>query len=111
MQKLSESAARLLSCSQVITTVWSVVKELVENSLDAGASSIEVRLVSTPVVVMETFSGVSNKSQDMQHSNRLSYLLSRPCIGLVIPISCVFVQVACSQQLVASLQEMRHADI
>lgn len=75
MQKLSESAARLLSCSQVITTVWSVVKELVENSLDAGASSIEVRLVSTPVVVMETFSGVSNKSQDMQHSNRLSYLL------------------------------------
>jgi DNA mismatch repair protein PMS1 len=45
MQKLSDSAARLLSCSQVITTVWTVVKELVENSLDAGASSIEIRLV------------------------------------------------------------------
>ena len=46
MHQLKGETVRLLSSSQVITTVSSVVKELVENSLDAGASCIEVKLVS-----------------------------------------------------------------
>ncbi|XP_056389887.1 PMS1 protein homolog 1 isoform X2 [Hyla sarda] len=44
MHQLPSSTVRLLSSSQVITAVVSVVKELVENSLDAFASNIEVRL-------------------------------------------------------------------
>ncbi|KAF7655820.1 hypothetical protein LDENG_00049500 [Lucifuga dentata] len=44
MKQLPPDTVRLLSSSQVIISVVSVVKELVENSLDAGASSIDVKL-------------------------------------------------------------------
>ncbi|CAO2616124.1 PMS1 protein homolog 1 [Lemmus lemmus] len=46
MKQLPAATVRLLSSSQIITSVVSVVKELIENSLDAGATSIEVKLVS-----------------------------------------------------------------
>ena len=45
MQKLNNHTVRLLSGTQVITSVHSVVKELVENSLDSGAVNVEVNLV------------------------------------------------------------------
>ncbi|XP_041056138.1 PMS1 protein homolog 1 isoform X2 [Carcharodon carcharias] len=44
MQQLPPDTIRLLSSSQTITSVVNVVKELVENSLDANATSIEVKL-------------------------------------------------------------------
>lgn len=52
MKQLPAATVRLLSSSQIITSVVSVVKELIENSLDAGATSIEVKLVSAPVKQM-----------------------------------------------------------
>ncbi|XP_027979191.1 PMS1 protein homolog 1 isoform X2 [Eumetopias jubatus] len=45
MKQLPAATVRLLSSSQIITSVVSVVKELIENSLDAGATSIDVKLV------------------------------------------------------------------
>lgn len=45
MKQLPPDTVRLLSSSQVITSVVNVVKELMENSLDAGASSVDVKLV------------------------------------------------------------------
>uniref|UniRef100_A0A3Q2ZNL9 PMS1 homolog 1, mismatch repair system component n=1 Tax=Kryptolebias marmoratus TaxID=37003 RepID=A0A3Q2ZNL9_KRYMA len=44
MKQLPPDTVRLLSSSQVITSIGNVVKELMENSLDAGASSIDVKL-------------------------------------------------------------------
>lgn len=44
MKQLPAATVRLLSSSQTITSVVSVVKELIENSLDAGANSIDVKL-------------------------------------------------------------------
>nr|XP_057937402.1 PMS1 protein homolog 1 [Doryrhamphus excisus] len=44
MKQLPPDTVRLLSSSQVITSVTNVVKELLENSLDAGASTIDVKL-------------------------------------------------------------------
>lgn len=44
MKQLPPDTVRLLSSSQVVTSVVNVVKELMENSLDAGATSIDVKL-------------------------------------------------------------------
>ncbi|XP_026872255.2 PMS1 protein homolog 1 isoform X1 [Electrophorus electricus] len=44
MKALPLETVRLLSSSQVITCVLNVVKELIENSLDASSSRIEVKL-------------------------------------------------------------------
>uniref|UniRef100_A0A8C4N5M3 PMS1 homolog 1, mismatch repair system component n=1 Tax=Eptatretus burgeri TaxID=7764 RepID=A0A8C4N5M3_EPTBU len=44
MKQLPAETVRLLSSSQVITSVTSVVKELLENSLDANATSVDVKL-------------------------------------------------------------------
>ncbi|XP_062862484.1 PMS1 protein homolog 1 [Trichomycterus rosablanca] len=44
MKALPPETVRLLSSSQVIVSVLNVVKELIENSLDAGATSLEVKL-------------------------------------------------------------------
>ena len=46
MRLLPNETVRLLSSSQVITSVHAVVKELLENSLDAKATNIEIKLVS-----------------------------------------------------------------
>jgi len=50
LNKLHDSTVSRLSSSQVITSVASVVKELVENALDAGATTIDVKLVSSFIV-------------------------------------------------------------
>ncbi|XP_060733086.1 PMS1 protein homolog 1 [Tachysurus vachellii] len=44
MKALPPDTVRLLSSSQAITSVVSVVKELIENSLDAGSTSVEIKL-------------------------------------------------------------------
>ena len=46
MQKLSADTVRLITSTQVITSIVSITKELIENSLDAGSDNIEVKLVS-----------------------------------------------------------------
>lgn len=45
IQELPAHSIRMLGSSQVISSVFSVVKELVENSLDAQATAIEIKLV------------------------------------------------------------------
>ncbi|CAH1237915.1 PMS1 [Branchiostoma lanceolatum] len=62
LQALPAATARLLSSTQVITSVFSVVKELVENSLDAHATSVDVKLESfgfDRIVVSDNGSGIS----------------------------------------------------
>ena len=45
LQSLPSDTVRLLGSSQVITSVFSVVKELVENSFDADSTSVDIKLV------------------------------------------------------------------
>jgi len=61
---LPQDTVSLLKSSQVVTSVWSAVKELVENSLDAGATNIEVRLEDyglSKVSVRDNGSGVEKQ--------------------------------------------------
>ncbi|KAJ7345539.1 hypothetical protein JRQ81_001489 [Phrynocephalus forsythii] len=44
MKQLPPETVRLLSSSQVITSVVSVIKELIENSLDANATAVDIKL-------------------------------------------------------------------
>ncbi|CAL8240613.1 unnamed protein product [Merluccius merluccius] len=44
MKALPPDTVRLLSSTQVITSVGNVVKELLENSADAGATSLEIKM-------------------------------------------------------------------
>ena len=41
---LPQETVSLLKSSQVVTSVWSAIKELIENSLDAGAKTVEVNI-------------------------------------------------------------------
>ena len=50
LKALSSDTIRLIGSAQVITSVSSVVKELIENSLDAHATSIDVKLVCTQIL-------------------------------------------------------------
>ena len=45
LKSLPASTVRLIGSSQVITSVYSVVKELLENALDAQSTSIDIKLV------------------------------------------------------------------
>lgn len=45
MKQLPADTIKLISSTQVITSVSSVVKELLENSIDAHATTIDIRLV------------------------------------------------------------------
>ena len=58
LHQLPQSTVRLIGSSQVITSVTSVVKELIENSLDAGATSIDIKLVSTNFTYLSIVSSI-----------------------------------------------------
>jgi len=46
IKQLPSSTVKLVTSTQTITSVSSVVKELMENALDAEAVNIDVKLVS-----------------------------------------------------------------
>nr|XP_019596303.1 PREDICTED: PMS1 protein homolog 1 isoform X1 [Rhinolophus sinicus] len=86
MKQLPAATVRLLSSSQIITSVVSVVKELIENSLDAGATSIDVKLenygfdkievrdngegikaIDAPVMAMKYYTSKINSHEDLEN--------------------------------------------
>ena len=63
IQKLSDSTINLIAEGEVIANPASVVKELIENSIDAGATKIEIWFENggkTLVVVKHNGAGMSH---------------------------------------------------
>nr|CAD7573416.1 unnamed protein product [Timema californicum] len=74
LHRLEENTSSLITSSQIITSVSSVVKELVENALDAGSNNIEVKLEDnglSRIEVKDDGSGISKL--DVHHMCLSSY--------------------------------------
>ena len=67
MKPLPKETVSLITSGQIITSAYSVVKELVENSLDAGATSIEVRLDNYGLDKVEVKDDGCGLSRDQIH--------------------------------------------
>ncbi|XP_077010546.1 PMS1 protein homolog 1 isoform X2 [Tamandua tetradactyla] len=108
MKQLPAATVRLLSSSQIITSVVSVVKELVENSLDASATSIDVKLenygldkievrdngegikaVDAPVMAMKYYTSKINSHEDLQ--NLTTYGFRGEALGSICCIAEVLI--------------------
>ena len=59
LMALPQDTISLLKSSQVVTSVWSGVKEMVENSLDAGATNIEVTEKKFQFIIVTTKGNLS----------------------------------------------------
>ncbi|XP_063964672.1 PMS1 protein homolog 1-like isoform X1 [Lytechinus pictus] len=74
MHKLSGETVRLISSAQVITSIASVVKELIENSLDANADNIEIKLENFGVDKVEVRdNGDGIRAEDADFMGRRHY--------------------------------------
>ncbi|XP_039178046.1 PMS1 protein homolog 1 isoform X4 [Crotalus tigris] len=104
MKQLPAETVRLLSSSQVIVSVVNVVKELVENSLDANATSIDVKLenygfekievrdngdgikaVDVPVMAMKHYTSKISSSEDLESLS--TYGFRGEALGSICSIS------------------------
>lgn len=108
MKQLPSETVRLLSSSQVITSVVSVVKELVENSLDAHATSVDIKLenygfdkievrdngdgikaADVPVMAMKHNTSKISSSEDLE--NLTTYGFRGEALGSICCISEVLI--------------------
>ncbi|NXM75897.1 PMS1 protein, partial [Serilophus lunatus] len=108
MKQLPGETIRLLSSSQGITSVVSVVKELIENSLDANATSIDVKLENygfnkievrdngsgikvedVPVMAMKHYTSKISSSEDLERLT--TYGFRGEALGSVCSIAEVLV--------------------
>ncbi|ORX62231.1 hypothetical protein DM01DRAFT_1298847 [Hesseltinella vesiculosa] len=68
IQSLDSHTARRIHSGQVITNIESIAKELVENALDAKATSIEIKLMDDgleAIEVIDNGSGISQENRAM----------------------------------------------
>lgn len=66
IQNLSKETIRVISSGQVITSIGAVIKELVENSIDANSTNIECKLVGggfSTIIVKDNGMGIPLKDR------------------------------------------------
>ena len=77
MNKLNDNTVRLITSGQVITSVSNVVKELIENSLDAGATNIDIKLTNFGLDLIEVKDNGSGVSSDNMEAMVASHCTSK----------------------------------
>ncbi|XP_033024564.1 PMS1 protein homolog 1 isoform X3 [Lacerta agilis] len=108
MKQLAAETIRLVSSSQVITSVVSVVKELLENSLDANATNVDVKLenygfdkieirdngdgikaADVPVAAVKHYTSKISSSEDLE--NLATYGFRGEALGSICSMSEVLI--------------------
>ncbi|XP_069471756.1 PMS1 protein homolog 1 isoform X7 [Ambystoma mexicanum] len=108
MQQLPPSTVRLLSSSQVITSVMNVVKELMENAIDANATSIDIKLenygfdkieirdngdgikaVDTPVMAVQHYTSKITNHEDLE--SLVTYGFRGEALGSICTLAEVYI--------------------
>ncbi|XP_046584089.1 LOW QUALITY PROTEIN: PMS1 protein homolog 1-like [Haliotis rubra] len=80
LSALPANTVRLIGSTQVITSVFSVIKELIENSFDAGSTSIDVKLENyglDKIEIRDNGSGI--KLQDVEFVAQRHYTSKISC--------------------------------
>nr|XP_028606232.1 PMS1 protein homolog 1 isoform X1 [Podarcis muralis] len=108
MKQLAAETIRLVSSSQVITSVVSVVKELLENSLDANSTNVDVKLenygfdkieirdngdgikaADVPVAAVKHYTSKISSSEDLE--NLATYGFRGEALGSICSMSEVLI--------------------
>lgn len=77
IQRIDKAAIHRICSGQVVLDLAAAVKELVENSLDAGATNIEIRLKEYGAVLIEVADNGSGISPDNYQGLTLKYHTSK----------------------------------
>jgi DNA mismatch repair protein PMS2 len=84
IRAIEKGSVHRITSGQVIVDLQTAVKELLENSFDAGATSVEVRFKEyglSSIEVVDNGSGI--KEKDFESIGTLSWSVSRPQLILV----------------------------
>ena len=80
IQLLPDHIANQIAAGEVIQRPASVVKEMVENSIDAGATNIEVIIKEggkTLIQVVDNGCGMSNKDEKMSFERHATSIIKK----------------------------------
>lgn len=82
MEKISENTANFIKAQQYIHNTYLIVKELVENSIDANSSIIKVIVDETSVIVEDNGDGIENLLELCKFGSTSKELNSYKVLGL-----------------------------
>ena len=128
LKPLPKDTVSLITSGQIITSAFSVVKELVENSLDAGAKSVEIRvdnygldkvevkddgcgLAKDQIHMMtsnEHYTSKINEFQDLTNGNLMTYGFRGEAVNAICTVADVKIVSKRYEDLTATVMKCDH---
>ena len=128
MKPLPKDTVSLITSGQIVTSAYSVVKELIENSLDAGAKTIEIRLDNYGLDKVELkddgcglakdeihlmtskdhYTSKINQFQDLTNGNLMTYGFRGEAVNAICTVADVKIVSKRSEDLTATVIKCDH---